>query len=758
MCKLLLKILLVLIVPCSTLIAKGNITGCNNLVIHKDNDTIWEFSYKQGVCKVSSFSVNYRIRNQNANNKLNTTENNNQKTESSNSMKGYLTYEYYYNERHTLSGSIRVNFKNKYPFTFNFSTRQTNNYFFRNFFDLGIKFNNNDFIEKAKAKSLHQLILRLPISKRIDSLESVLIQKKRGIKELVSEIEDINFKQLIVKEREAYIIKNTARLNCLPTLEKDSLKMQNGVTFNSYTTYRTDSSLKAGIDTPKTSLAFDISKDTFPEMPSEILYKKKIAEVDSLKKFSTSLNFSSDSLKAEFSKEKDELAQSFGNRYKMSEVDKKFGLTSNKPSTNKSIDEMLFSVKSFGIGRTEVNYSDLTIMNQNILGLQLEYEPRLYYAIAGGKVDYNYRDLILANSSIGSQEFYTVRVGTSSEANHGIRLSVFTGKKNNLQSNVSSKFSGFSIQYFKKLNATTEAVFEVAKTTSPFIANSQQNKGSLFNISDNTNLAYSGKIISTIKETNTKLQAIIRRVGYNFQSINFFSNYSNQIQWNLKLDQSLFKKTILITASVKQNDYSNPLIQQNFNTKTVLKSVTVTYRKRKLPFISVGYYPGFYTVAQDKSVFAQSIYYILNSSLGYTISKKGFVSTTLLNYNQFSNSSKDSAAINFSGTAFLLTQIVNWKTYSFHAAFMNNDQSIIKYNSYEIGLDLFGFKRISIGASLKCNTVKNQNAYWGNSVVIGIDLGRFAKINFNYDKQFMPQKNGTLIGANVGRLLLTKYL
>jgi hypothetical protein len=54
--------------------------------------------------------------------------------------------------------------------------------------------------------------------------------------------------------------------------------------------------------------------------------------------------------------------------------------------------QALYSIKSFGIGRTMLDYSELSAKNISINGLQIEYNPRSYMALAAGTVDYRFRD------------------------------------------------------------------------------------------------------------------------------------------------------------------------------------------------------------------------------------------------------------------------------------------------------------------------------------------------------------------------------
>src|SRR5206468_6230233 len=44
----------------------------------------------------------------------------------------------------------------------------------------------------------------------------------------------------------------------------------------------------------------------------------------------------------------------------------------------------LMAIRSFGIGRSVVNYSELSAKNITVNGAQVEYNPSAYYAVAAG--------------------------------------------------------------------------------------------------------------------------------------------------------------------------------------------------------------------------------------------------------------------------------------------------------------------------------------------------------------------------------------
>ncbi|MDB5245614.1 MAG: hypothetical protein JWQ40_8 [Segetibacter sp.] len=65
----------------------------------------------------------------------------------------------------------------------------------------------------------------------------------------------------------------------------------------------------------------------------------------------------------------------------------------------------LLGLRSFTIGRSVVDYSELSVKNISIKGIQVEYNPYYYYAFAPGFVDYRFRDFIVRNRNTSPQYF-----------------------------------------------------------------------------------------------------------------------------------------------------------------------------------------------------------------------------------------------------------------------------------------------------------------------------------------------------------------
>jgi len=89
----------------------------------------------------------------------------------------------------------------------------------------------------------------------------------------------------------------------------------------------------------------------------------------------------------------------------------------------------LMALRTFGIGRNIINYSELSVKNISVTGVQVEYNPSYYLAFAGGTVDYRFRDYVLQNSYTPKQYVGVIRGGLGMKDGNNIILTYFAGRR-----------------------------------------------------------------------------------------------------------------------------------------------------------------------------------------------------------------------------------------------------------------------------------------------------------------------------------------
>jgi hypothetical protein len=685
-------------------------------------------------------------------------------------LKGMISYEYYSNNRidtpfsskgfrqHTETVQLQVTVNDKYPFQLAFTSRQSNSDFFRNFIEPTFSFDKYAYLQKQKDQYLQKWKARSLTGLAADELSSRLKKLDSRIRVLDAEVNDQKYFQRIVSERETML----RQIHGLSSPSDRQPFAVQGRSFKDYVeplrSVINDSTVNVsngGNKWPLSSPSLDSAELNagllLPKTPTEKWLESQSSIQDVYKSQRAKLLYYSDSLRSAILQEEQSLRDAFGNKKKWKEHLQKYG---GKEEAN---NRFLSDVREMGIGRNNIDYSDLTIKNISLTGLRFEYEPRLYYAFAAGKVDYRFRDF-LVNNRQPEQQYYILRAGNNYESRRGVIASIFRGQKNSFQgaTNVQSWFSGYSLEAFWNVDRASIVSVELAKTTTPKTGNIGNKNTGLLDFGKSDNLGVTAKLHLTSKRTNTILEGYFRRMGNNFQSINYFTAGQQQQAWNIRAEQILFNHSLTVSAMLRQNDITSPYVNQNFSVKTIFKSLTLSFRKRKWSFVNLGYYPGTQLIKTD-SGFTENVYYLVNATGGYTCQFRHFSSSTILNFNRYINQSTDAGFINYQGYSGWLNEIINTGKLSLQFGAGTTKQKLIHYYTLEAGCDMVIGKLLSLGASAKFNRVISGSMYWGGKGHAMLSIPYLGTICVAYDKMFIPDQKGKLSNADVGRLTWTKY-
>ncbi|RXK85901.1 hypothetical protein ESB13_03570 [Filimonas effusa] len=426
----------------------------------------------------------------------------------------------------------------------------------------------------------------------------------------------------------------------------------------------------------------------------------------------------------------------------------------------------LWAVKSIGIGRTLVDYSELSAKNVSINGIQLEYNPGYYVAFAAGTINYRFRDFVIKRGNTPSQYLQMIRVGKGDRNGTNVITTFYSGKKqiynNTGAQDVKSpgyQLMGFTVEGNYKLNDYTRLTVEVAKSSLPYY-NQPAKKGLLstaLSFDDRSNEAYSAKIQSVIPKTNTKLSGFYKRYGENFQSFSLITTGVEQRSWMLKADQLFFGKKLNVIASLKENDYSNPAATMVYQNNIVFKTLQATLRLPHWPIVSVGYYPSSQLTKLSDDKFVENTFYSLVGNVNYYYKVHDINMNSTAVYTRFYNRQQDSAFVYFNTTNLLLNQSFFYRklTYQATGAMAFNQE----YNLYTLDNDVQYalLEWLSLGAGIKYNYQTNYNikqlGYKGSAIIKVKKLGEFQLM---LDNGFIPGAQKQLVKNKTGRFSFFK--
>lgn len=660
--------------------------------------------------------------------------------------------------QHTLQTRLDLVYKEQYPFRMYVTTRFSNSSLFRKYTDLNLQFNQLDFKRSVKQKVMDAVQSYLAAkSYKQDSLRRLIEAKRITIADLDRQLQMPDWKQKMVAEREKLLFEMRKRL-LFPGGKPDTAML------NSKVRDSVETALLKQVDARTDTVEARIKK-----YKDSIAVKKQ--KLDSLRKELQAIDSLYHKLTANDQKNITELKKALDDAKDVGAIEEKLNQLQIPDTVLPKGYKTLYSIKSLSIGRSVANYSELTVKNISITGIQAEFNPRYYYAVAIGKIDYRFRDYIVPNSSRTSQYVALVRLGKGQINGNHIIFTYYTGKRQFFNASIATQpnsaipeynLAGLSVEGMYKINKNVSVVGEIAKSTIPYYSlDSLQKKNwmsSVARFSERSNEAASVKLFSFFPKTATRFSGNLRYLAANFQSFSTFTTGAAQLSWQAKLEQPFFKKKALtIITSLQQNDYNNPFVTTNYKSSSLLASFQANLRLKKWPVISLGYFPSYQLTKTGDDQYTESRYYALTGSAGYYYHINGAMVSTYAVYSRFYNEMNDSGFVYYNSKNVLLSQSV---TYNKLSVLLNVSLSNgTDYNMYTVENNVqFSFNKIvSAGAGVKMiNYSLLPQVQWGYNANVAVKVPRLGDIQLMADKGYLPGINKQLVQNNMGRLTYFK--
>ena len=667
--------------------------------------------------------------------------------------------------QHTVQTYLDILWKEKYPVRLYFTSRHSNSGLFRNFSDLNVKFSSADFRNKI-IQTLKDSLFKYQYQRR-DSLLNIqhnlalskteLSGLNKWLNSSLTEQRIIQEKELKLREQNALKNNTNAVNNSVAGIEKDGIDSLS----------KKEDSL-ATKNAPKDSTNTD-STNKFKNIEDEYAYKKRKA--DSLEQQITKLDSAYIAVKKSYDKAQSSSIKEIGSINTLgqlnTQMDKMHLSDTILPKGYKS----LMAVKSFGLGRCMLDYSELTAKNVSITGGQIEYNPKYYYALAVGYIDYDFRNYLLGSITTPKQYLGIGRIGKGFKEGNNIIFSYFTGNRQLYNSatssaNINTNYSliGISVEGHYHVNKNNLLTLEIAKSSSPYYSTdstgstSKKVFSSFSKLDDRTNQAYAIKLESCIPSTKTLIEGSYRYIGSNFQSFSIFTTGSQQNLWYGKVTQALWHNQLNVIASIRSMGYTNPLISQTFSGTTVFKSIQATLRKKKLPIISVGYFPSAQLIQLSNKSYSENMFYTLSMNAAYVYQFQKIQMNSLLSYTRFYNTSSDSGFVYYNTYTLMYAQTayIDKLTLSANVSVSINADYHLYVDEFSAQYKLFDWLQVGANAKYNLQTKTNINPQYGYGANMSIQLKSLGSIQIMADKGFIPGSNKKLVANDVGRLTYFK--
>jgi hypothetical protein len=419
----------------------------------------------------------------------------------------------------------------------------------------------------------------------------------------------------------------------------------------------------------------------------------------------------------------------------------------------------LLGVRQFSAGRSVTNYSELTVKNTSVNGVNLEYNSWYYFAVAAGLVDYRYRDFVVNGFNKKPQYLYLVRAGIGRLEKNFFILSAFRGQKQLFPSNGGGlsviNITGFGAEGKWQLNSTTSITGEVAKSLAPDFRNNPAKENTRFSLSDPTNQAFSIKLYSYLPKTGTRLEGYYKHTGANFQSFSSFQTNNALESWSVKAEQSFFKRRLKLAGSLRKNEFTNPFLQQSYNSNTVFKSLTATFKMRKWPVLSVGYQPMSQLTKLDSQVIENRFQSLTASAFHFfQLGSLRMASTVVLN--QFYNNNRDTGFLYYNATNVFASQQFYFTAFTAQVGCSYMDNGSYRLVVMDEGVQLNLHNIGTAGFGVKINSLSNERTKTGMYVNANLRVYKQDHITLSYDHGYLPGYNKGLVANDMATIQFVK--
>ncbi len=681
--------------------------------------------------------------------------------------------------QHLVQTNLNFLIKGKYPLRMTLSNRSSNSPYFKNATDVNLQFNRSQLLDNIKA-GLRSKATALVHTDYLQKAEALYNSKLAEVQQLQSWLSSPARAQELVEEKERELQGTIAAVPSIPDAATAVTALADKTGINNFTVPTvsgifdkwsgkakkyaaavTDSVKYAAANSAKNLLA-----KNKPVLKDSSLAQKFAAKKEALAQKQAALKETAAKLQQAKKSVQDSIVQI---KQEINSLGSGAGLYTFMKRHNIGKDQLtkgqrlLLSINKIGVGRSWIDYSELTVKNLSLTGVNIELNPAPYYfAAAAGKLNYRFRDFIVKdNKALPNQSLYLLRAGIGQKETNNFIFTFYNGKKEVLSATASGspaylqRVLGVSAETRLALDDNNYIIAEIAKSSYGGISNPQPSQAALldkaFDWKTRSNEAYSIKLLSRYPKTATRISAYYRKTGENFQSFNLYPTGSNQEAWMAGITQSFWKRKLTVDAAIRKNDFTSPLAAPSFASKNIFKSLQVTLRVPHYPFVSIGYYPGSQLSLSNNNVLTESQYNTLNMIVSHSYNIRTTAMNTNAVFTKFYNSSSDSGFIYYNAANWTVNHNIMLDKLTLQSSMAITDQSDLYLFTLEQGLQYQVKNWLNLQGALRHSRFNHVESLFGGTAGLQLHLKKIGSIQLNYDKMYLPGYNRQLLPVDMGR-------
>lgn len=420
------------------------------------------------------------------------------------------------------------------------------------------------------------------------------------------------------------------------------------------------------------------------------------------------------------------------------ELEKLYG--SNDPGIQQ-LRQAKSGIRKLSVGRTYPNYSNLTLQNVNVNGINLEYARNHYYfAATAGLVDFRIRDFLYSQQKLPRQYVYAVRAGYGTRESDHIILTYFRGRKQLFGGNLqqpSTGIQGISLSGQFYIVKNIRVYGEVAQSGIPYALGGNNSDKPALALSDHSQRAYATGFTAQFPGTHTFAEGYYQHSGLNYQSFNSFQYNAVANSWSFRIDQSFWKQQLFFQAAFRKNDFINPLVLQRYNANTVFKSFMLSFRKYNWPIVSAGYIPASQYTLAGSQVY-ENHYQTFTGNISHQYRLGVISGSTLVSFSRFYNDDSDSGFVYYNSSNFFIGQtfLFNRFTASVNISGMRNGRHDMVVMEENISATFF--KTINAGVGIKISNLNKMVNKIGFNAKVRASLKGIGELNLWMEQSYLP--------------------
>jgi hypothetical protein len=254
-----------------------------------------------------------------------------------------------------------------------------------------------------------------------------------------------------------------------------------------------------------------------------------------------------------------------------------------------------WSLSQLSIGRTTPTVSGLTLNRSPLVGVHTKLKKgRHELALAAGFLDNNWRNAFRNGFALTDQYAATLGYKYAYADNGSVQFTGFWGRRylnNSIKPRQFYHLFGGSIAVKQNIGSNHQLELELASSGGTRFSNAGIVERQQFSVFDKDNLAFQFNYRGYFPALHMRLVGEYRQFGLNYNSFGFNRNATAQTAYKLKLEQELWLRRLKITIGVSKNDFENPVLQQGLSGQQVFYTGMLSFRQRRLPFLSVAFMP-----------------------------------------------------------------------------------------------------------------------------------------------------------------------